>query len=91
MIALPEAVRKMTSLPAGHFHLADRGQIKAGYAADLVLFDRATVADGATFEKPHAYPAGMPYVVVNGVVVVRKGEHTGARPGVPLRSAPAAR
>ena len=91
VIPLEEAVRKMTSLPAAHFRFNDRGLIKEGYAADLVLFDPATVSDAATFEKPHAYATGIPYVLVNGVVVVRMGEHTGATPGAILRSAPAAR
>ena len=91
VIPLEEAIRKMTSLPAGHFKFSDRGLIKVGFAADLVLFDPATVKDAATFEKPHAYATGIPYVFVNGVLVVRKGEHTGATPGAILRSAPAAR
>ena len=86
VISLEEAVRKMTSLPAKHFRFTDRGLIKEGYAADLVLFDANTVADVATFEKPHAYATGIPYVLVNGVVVVKNGEHTGATPGVLLRS-----
>ena len=91
IIGLEEAVRKMTSLPAQQFRFADRGLIKEGYAADLVLFDAATISDVATFEKPHAYATGIPYVVVNGAVVVRKAEHTGATPGAILRSAPPAR
>jgi N-acyl-D-amino-acid deacylase len=91
VITLEEAIRKMTSLPAEHFKFSDRGLIKPGYAADLVLFDPATVSDAATFEKPHAYATGIPYVFVNGVLVVSKGEHTGATPGAILRSAPAAR
>jgi N-acyl-D-amino-acid deacylase len=91
VIPLEEAIRKMTSLPAEHFRFSDRGVIKPGFAADLVLFDPATVSDAATFEKPHAYATGIPYVLVNGVVVVSKGEHTGATPGAILRSAPAAR
>ena len=81
VIALEEAVRKMTSLPAEHFRFDGRGQIKAGYAADLVLFDAATVGDTATFEKPHAFAIGVPYVLVNGVVVIKNGEHTGMLPG----------
>jgi N-acyl-D-amino-acid deacylase len=91
VIRLEEAIRKMTSLPAQHFQFRDRGSVKEGYFADLVLFDPATVSDAATFEKPHAYATGIPYVLVNGVVVVRDGAHTGATPGVILRSAPAAR
>lgn len=81
VISLEEAVRKMTSLPAAQFRFDGRGQIRNGYAADLVVFDPATVADTATFEKPHAYAVGVPYVLVNGVVVVRNGTHTGLRPG----------
>jgi N-acyl-D-amino-acid deacylase len=81
VIPIEEAIRKMTSLPAEHFKFERRGLVKAGYAADLTLFNPSTIADRATFEKPHAYAAGIPYVLVNGVVVVRKGEHTGALPG----------
>jgi N-acyl-D-amino-acid deacylase len=91
VITLEEAVRKMTALPAQHFGFADRGLIRQGLAADLVLFDARTVADAATFEKPHAYATGIPYVLVNGVLVVNNGEHTGAKPGVVIRSAPEAR
>jgi N-acyl-D-amino-acid deacylase len=71
----------MTSLPAGHFKFANRGIIRTGYAADLVVFDRAHVADTATFEAPHGYAAGIPYVLVNGQLVVRNGTQTDARPG----------
>jgi N-acyl-D-amino-acid deacylase len=84
VIGLPEAVRKMTSLPAQHFRFEGRGLVKEGYAADLVLFDPATVGDTATFEAPHAFPTGVPHVLVNGVPVVRDGEHTRARPGQAL-------
>ena len=86
VIPIEEAIRKMTSLPAEHFKFERRGLVKAGYAADLTVFDPNAIADQATFEKPHAYAAGIPYVVVNGVVVVRKGEHTGALPGQVLKS-----
>lgn len=86
VISLEEAIRKMTSLPARHFRFTGRGLIKEGYAADLVLFDARTVADVATFEKPHAYATGIPHVLVNGVFVVKNGEHTGATPGALLRS-----
>jgi N-acyl-D-amino-acid deacylase len=85
VISLEEAIRKMTSLPAEHFRFTDRGLIKEGMAADLVLLDPATVGDAATFEKPHAYPTGIPHVFVNGVAVVKNGEHTGAKPGTVLR------
>jgi N-acyl-D-amino-acid deacylase len=84
-ISLEEAVRKMTSLPASHFGFAGRGVIKEGAAADLVLFDPATVKDEATYPAPHAYPTGLPHVLVNGVFVVRDGKTTGARPGQILR------
>ena len=81
VIPLEEAIRKMTSLPADHFRFDKRGLLKVGYAADVVIFNAATVGDTATFEKPHAFAAGVPYVLVNGIPVVRNGEHTGARPG----------
>jgi N-acyl-D-amino-acid deacylase len=84
VLALEEAVRKMTSLPARHFRIDRRGLLKEGFAADVVVFDARTVRDAATFEKPHQYPVGIPFVVVNGTVVVRKGEHTRARPGQAL-------
>jgi len=81
IIPIQEAIRKMTSLPAQHFRFDGRGLLKPGYAADVTVFNMSTVADAATFEKPHAYAAGIPYVLVNGIVVVRKGEHTGALAG----------
>jgi N-acyl-D-amino-acid deacylase len=81
VIPIQEAVRKMTSLPAQHFHFDGRGLLKAGYAADVAVFNASTVGDAATYQKPHAYARGVPYVLVNGVVVVRKGAHTGALPG----------
>jgi N-acyl-D-amino-acid deacylase len=74
----------MTSLPAGHFRLTNRGLLKVGYAADVVVFNPLTVADAATFEQPHAYALGIPHVLVNGVVVVKNGGHTRARPGVAI-------
>ena len=91
VLSLEEAIRKMTSLPAEHFRFEKRGLIKEGYAADITIFDPATVADTATFEKPHASPAGIAYVLVNGVAVVQKGQHTGARPGQILATSVAAR
>jgi N-acyl-D-amino-acid deacylase len=87
VLSLEEAVRRMTSLPAGHFRFPGRGLIKEGFAADLVLFDPATVGDTATFEKPHGYAAGVRHVLVNGVPVVKDGEHTNARPGAVLTPA----
>lgn len=81
VLSLEEAVKKMTSLTAERFGLTDRGVIREGAWADLVLFDAQTVADRATFTDPHQYPVGIPYVIVNGVVVIDDGEHTGALPG----------
>lgn len=81
VITLEEAIRKMTSLPAKHFGFVDRGVIRVGAAADLVVFDPDTVAERATYASPHAYPAGITAVIVNGVVTVRAGTHTGAKAG----------
>jgi N-acyl-D-amino-acid deacylase len=85
VIPLEEAVRKMTSLPARQFGLAGRGEIRAGAAADLVIFDSARVADRATFAAPHAYPAGISHVIVNGEPAVRDGEALPGRSGQILR------
>jgi len=82
---LPTAVRKMTSLPADQVGLGDRGRLARGKKADLVVFDAAKVRDTATFDDPHRYPEGIAYVLVNGVSVVERGAHTGARPGRALR------
>jgi N-acyl-D-amino-acid deacylase len=81
VISLEEAVRKMTSLPASQLGIASRGVVQEGGPADLVLFDPARVRDAATYQKPHAFPDGIPHVIVNGVPVVRDGKTTGARPG----------
>jgi N-acyl-D-aspartate/D-glutamate deacylase len=85
VIALEEAVRKMTSLPASILGLTDRGTIAPGQQADLVLFDPAVVADRATFENPFQYPVGIDTVIVAGQVVLDEGRHTNARPGKVLR------
>jgi len=85
VLSLETAVFKMTGLPARRLGLADRGVLKAGAKADLVVFDPATVADRATFEDPHQYPTGIADVVVNGRVVIANGQHTGALPGRLLR------
>ncbi|HEX6184916.1 MAG TPA: D-aminoacylase [Pyrinomonadaceae bacterium] len=87
LIALEDAVRKMTSLPAQTFALRDRGLVREGMAADLVIFDEAAVSDPSTFEKPHQYAAGFSYVFVNGAPVIEEGRATGARPGRALRHA----
>lgn len=81
VLGLPEAVRKMTSLPASHFKLAGRGLVKEGYAADLVVFDPATVRDNATFEEPLALATGFSHVLVNGVSVLEGTTLSGATPG----------
>ncbi len=85
LIPLEEAVRKMTSAVADRLSLRDRGQVRPGFAADLVLFDPATIADRATFEAPHQLSVGVRHVYVNGVAVLLDGRHTGAKPGRALR------
>lgn len=80
-LTLEDAVRKMTSLPAQILGMRDRGQLAEGYAADVVIFDPATVSDTNSYEEPLSYAVGVPFVLVNGVVVIDQGEHTGARPG----------
>jgi N-acyl-D-aspartate/D-glutamate deacylase len=81
----------MTSLPAWRVGLTDRGRIVEGMVADLVIFDPATVADRGTFEDPHQYPIGIPYVLVRGIPVVDQGTFTAHRPGVVLRRSPGRR
>ena len=81
-----EAVRKMTSLPAQKFGLWDRGLVRPGLAADLVVFDPSTVVDRATYAEPEQTPVGMPHVIVNGTFAVRDGQYTGARAGKVLRA-----
>ena len=85
VIRLEEAIRRMTSLPAQKFNLRDRGLIREGQAADLVIFDETKVGDAATFSNPHAYSNGFAYVLVNGEVVIDHGKHTGVRSGMVLR------
>jgi N-acyl-D-amino-acid deacylase len=82
VIPLEQAVHKMSGLTASQLHIAGRGLIKNGFAADLVLFDPATVADRATFTDPFQYPVGIDTVIVNGRIVLDHGRHTGERPGV---------
>jgi dihydroorotase/N-acyl-D-amino-acid deacylase len=88
LFSVEEAVRKMTSLPARRLGLEDRGLIRVGMKADLVVFDPATVRDTATFEKPMAYPEGFSYVAVNGKLVLVNGKRTKERPGRPLLHSP---
>jgi N-acyl-D-amino-acid deacylase len=84
LLPLEDAIRKMTSLPAQTFGFRDRGMVREGFAADLVIFDERTIGDRATFDKPHQFPVGISYVLVNGEVVFAGGQMTEARPGVAL-------
>jgi N-acyl-D-amino-acid deacylase len=81
LLPLEEAVRKLTSLPANNLGLDHRGQLRDGYFADVVVFDPKTITDRATFAKPQQYAVGVRHVFVNGVAVLKDGEHTGATPG----------
>src|SRR5688500_10241372 len=87
LISLEDAIRKMSSLPAQTFGFRERGLIREGFAADIVIFDEKTIMDQATFDKPHQYPLGISYVLVNGVVVMTNNQMTESRPGVALRGA----
>jgi N-acyl-D-amino-acid deacylase len=81
LVGLPEAIHRLTGLPASTLGLEGRGSLAEGAYADVVAFDPAAIADRATYEKPHQYSVGMRHVLVNGVPVLRDGEHTGALPG----------
>lgn len=85
LFPLETAIAKMTSMPARRLGLADRGRIVEGTKADLMIFDPEKVRDSATFEQPHQYPEGIPFVSVNGVVTVDGGKFTPARGGRLLR------
>jgi N-acyl-D-amino-acid deacylase len=85
VISLQEAVRKMTGAPAQKVGFKDRGLLRVGYKADITVINPDTVKDEATFTDPQRYPSGIPYVLVNGTVVVEKGKHTGALPGKALK------
>jgi N-acyl-D-amino-acid deacylase len=85
VLRLEDAIRKMSSLPANTFQLKGRGELREGNWADVVVFDPAKVRDTAEFNDPHHYPVGIPYVLVNGVVVLKNGEHTHAKAGQALR------
>jgi N-acyl-D-amino-acid deacylase len=84
-VSLPQAVHKMTGLPARRLGLRDRGTIRTGARADLVVFDPRRVIDVATYDAPHRYPVGIEHVLVNGRFVIKDGEHTGSLPGRVLR------
>ena len=81
IITLPDAIRKLSKLPATNLKLQKRGELKVGNYADVVIFDPATVQDHATFAKPHQYATGIIHVLVNGVPVIKDGQHTNAKPG----------
>ena len=81
VIPLAEAIRRLAALPAQTLKVDGRGMLAPGYFADVVVFDPAKIQDHATFEKPHQYATGMMHVFVNGVQVLKDGEHTGAKPG----------
>ena len=85
IIPLEEAVRRLTSFPAANLKIEGRGRLAAGYFADVVVFDPATIQDHATYNDPHQYATGVAHVFVNGVQVLRDGEHTGAKPGRVVR------
>jgi len=85
IIPLGEAVRKLTSLPAENLKLKMRGRLAPGCFADVVIFDPETIQDHATFDKPHQYSTGVEHVFVNGIQVLKNGEHTGAKPGRVVR------
>jgi N-acyl-D-amino-acid deacylase len=78
-------MRRLTSLPANNIGIGSRGELTKDFFADVVVFDPATIADHATFEDPHRYATGMDHVFVNGVHVLKWGEHTGALPGRVVR------
>ncbi len=85
VIPLEEAIRKLTSLPAATLRIKERGQLIPGYLADVIVFDPKTIGDRATYAQPHQYSTGVRHVWVNGVQVLKDGEHTGAKPGRVVR------
>ena len=85
VISLEQAVRKMSTMPAERMGLRERGQLREGWFADVVIFDPETVADQATFEEPHQYPVGIDWVLVNGAIAVENGQYRNIRAGRVLR------
>jgi len=81
VVPLEEAIRRLTSFPTENLRLAGRGALEPGYFADVVMFDPDRIQDHATYDDPHRYATGVVHVAVNGTLVVRDGEHTGALPG----------
>ena len=90
-IEVREAVRRITSMAAAVFQLSERGIIREHYFADIVIFDPGTIADRASIDMPHEYPAGIEYMIVNGVVALTPKGITGSRPGYRLVRQAAAR
>jgi N-acyl-D-amino-acid deacylase len=88
VISLSEAIRRLTSFPAGNLGIDDRGRLQEGFYADITIFDPETIQDHATFAQPHQYATGVVHVLVNGVPVLMDGEHTGATPGRFVRKSP---
>jgi N-acyl-D-amino-acid deacylase len=86
VISLEEAIRRMTSLPAQKFAFKDRGLLKEGFAADILVFNDAEVQDLSTFENPHQYSKGFKYVLVNGILTIENGVHNGTRNGKTLKA-----
>jgi N-acyl-D-amino-acid deacylase len=91
VLSLEECVAHLTSRPAARLRLPDRGLVREGYRADLVLFDPATVAPGATFEEPRTLPTGIPYVFVDGKFVIEDGRRTDVLAGRAVRRSPVRR
>jgi N-acyl-D-aspartate/D-glutamate deacylase len=85
LLRLEDAVRKATSLPAQRLGLSDRGVLRPGLAADVVVFDPGAIQDQATYEDPRRHPVGIQHVLVNGTMVIEDGLHTGALPGRALK------
>jgi N-acyl-D-amino-acid deacylase len=85
VLSLEHAIRKMTSLPAEVFRIKERGMIKEGFFADIVIFDYEKIKDNSTFQNPHQYPSGILYVIVNGKIVAENGRHTGEFPGMIIK------
>jgi N-acyl-D-amino-acid deacylase len=81
VLTMSDAIHRLSGQPANNLGLDHRGFLKEGMFADVVVFDPATISDRATFEKPHQYAVGVKHVFVNGVQVIKNGEHTGAKPG----------
>jgi N-acyl-D-amino-acid deacylase len=84
-LTLTDAIRRLSGLPAANLKLDDRGLLRNGFLADVVVFDPATISDHATFDTPHQYATGVSHVFVNGVQVLKDGEHTGSKPGRVVR------